>query len=142
MYMFLTCFSLEFTGWSFDVYDTYPNETQEIIKYYVPPGGDMILECDTIGHPKYTITKWHQATIDSDDIVLPNGNLLIRNFTHSFCVSYFCILNVYVIDSKSHQYFLCPKTGLCVCVCLTVCLCLYVLLSGWLPVCLYVCVYV
>ena len=125
MYMFLTCFSLEFTGWSFDVYDTYPNETQEIIKYYVPPGGDMILECDTIGHSKYTTNKWNQATSDSDDIVLPNGNLLIRNFTHSICVSYICILSVSNVDSKSRQYSLCPETGLCVCLsnCMSVSVC-------------------
>ena len=115
MYMFLTRFSLEFTGWSFYVYDTYPNETQEIIKYYVPPGGDMILECDTIGHSEYTTNKWNPATIDSDDVVLPNGNLLIRNFTHSICVSYFCIVSVSNVDSKSRHYSLCPETGLCVC---------------------------
>ena len=71
----------------------------------------MILECDTIGHPKYTTHKWNPATVDIDDVVLPNGNLLVKNFTDSVCVSYFCILSVYNIDSKSRQYSLCPDAG-------------------------------
>ena len=96
----------------------------------------MILECDTIGHSKYTITKWNPATIDSDDIVLPNGNLLIRNFTDSNCVSYFCILSVSNIDSKSRQYSLCQEAGLCVCLCMCLCPCVFV--SICLSMCLYI----
>ena len=102
----------------------------------------MILECDTIGHSKYTTSKWNPATVYTDDIVLPNGNLLIRNFTDSACVSYFCILSVSNVDSKSRHYSLCPEAGLCVCVsvCVFVLMCACVCLS--IDVSVYLCVYV